>query len=513
MTDKGRFPFEPARFTGLLEEAALSAGWLGVIVDRSGGIVARAPDGAQFVAQKAPAAWVGATRQSDAGFIQGRVLSEAEVHAAYNRSKESGWVVGVAAPVTVIEAGFRRAVVLLSAGGLVLLGLACGLAFVLAKRLAAPITQLADALKTPADGSRVWPAGGLVTEVDELRSALVEATDLKAAGETLREADRRKDDFLATLSHELRNPLNAMLGWLRLLRGGRLDAAGSQRALDVIERSVNQQSRLIADLLDTSRIVAGKLTLRMEHVDWPGLVGSVVESARPGFDAKAVKLTSLLASDAGAVHGDPERLRQVVENLLSNALKFTGQDGAVTVTLARAEAGRVRLSVSDTGRGIPAEFLPYVFERFRQADSTSTRTQAGLGLGLAIVRFVVDAHSGTVRAHSAGVGEGTTFTVDLPIAPAVDEVPTLEDQPKAAATLDGLRVLVVEDDDDTRDLVATILSQNGAVLREDGREQLARVVVVLDHEDLHAVQRIRVLVGAAAVIHGRHGAGDARRDR
>jgi signal transduction histidine kinase/CheY-like chemotaxis protein len=497
------FPFEPVRFTGLLEEAALSPGWIGVIVDRSGGIVARVPDGTKFVAQKVPA-WSAATRQSDGGFVHGRILSDAEIHAAYNRSRESGWVVGVGAPVTVIEAGFRRVVLLLSAGGLALLALACGLAFVLAKRLATPITQLADALKMPADGARAWPAGGQVTEVDELRAALVEATDLRAAGETLREADRRKDDFLATLSHELRNPLNAMLGWLRLLRSGRLDAGGAQRALDVIERSVSQQSRLIADLLDTSRIIAGKLTLRMEHVDWPGLVGAVVESARPGFEAKAVTLTSLLASDAGAVHGDPERLRQVVENLLSNALKFTGPNGAVTVTLARAEAGRVRLSLSDTGKGIAAEFLPYVFDRFRQADSTSTRTQTGLGLGLAIVRFVVDAHGGSARAHSPGLGQGATFTVDLPIAAAADALPAPADRPAAAASLDGLRVLVVEDDDDTRELVAMIVAHNGAVptpvrsvrealtaLRQTRADVLVCDIAMPDDDGLTLIREVR----------------------
>ena len=280
-------------------------------------------------------------------------------------------------------------------------------------------------------------------------------------------ANQAKDEFLATLSHELRTPLNAMLGWVRLLRSGRLDEATARRGLEVIDRNVDHQAKLITDLLDISRIISGKLTLEMAVVDLTDIVASVVEAMRPVAEAKSVTVLSTpLTPGAIPVHGDGERLRQVVANLLSNAVKFTPTGGRVTVRLERV-GDLARLCVSDTGQGIRGEFLPHIFERFRQADGSSTRAEAGLGLGLAIVRHIVELHNGSVRAESPGEGKGATFTVDLPIATpredrGVDARDTSEIAGPATSRLDGVRVLVVDDDNDSRDLFTAILTQRGA---------------------------------------------------
>ena len=278
------------------------------------------------------------------------------------------------------------------------------------------------------------------------------------------EANRAKDAFLATLSHELRTPLSAMLGWIRMLRSGALDEATARRALEVVDRNVDHQAKLITDLLDISRIISGKLTLEMAVVDFAAVVASVVETMRPSAEAKSITVTSRLTPVAVPVDGDGERLRQVVANLLSNALKFTPSGGRVAVELSQA-GDRARLAVTDTGKGISGKFLPHVFERFRQADASSTRAEAGLGLGLAIVRHIVELHRGRVEADSAGEERGATFTVDLPIAAAADHpVDAVGLGEITAETIDlgGVRVLIVDDHADSRDLFAAILGRRGA---------------------------------------------------
>ena len=467
------FPFEPTQFTNLLKAAALSPEWIAVITDRQGGVVGRVPNTDAAVDRTKPGTWAARTANADEGFLKGPLLSETEVYAAFKRSKEAGWVVGVAAPVAVVDASFWRSLLALSAGGFLLLAVASAFAFVLGKRIAEPIVALADSLKTQTP--LALPHTN-VTEVEELRQALDEATarrqelvteqaaraEAEARATREQAANRAKDDFLAVLSHELRTPLNSMLGWVRLLRAGGLDAARTTHALEVIERNVAQQARLISDLLDVSRIVIGRLELNRQIVDLPALVAAVVDTVRPGAEAREITLTARLDPNAGPVHGDPDRLRQVVENIVGNAIKFTPRGGHVTIRLAREEGAR--LTVIDTGRGIEPEFLPHIFERFRQADSTSTRAHAGLGLGLAIVSHLVELHGGRVSAHSDGDGTGATFTVELPIvaAPGDASVEVRDETAGAQASLDGVKVLVVEDDADTRDLVASLLAQHGA---------------------------------------------------
>jgi PAS domain S-box-containing protein len=272
-------------------------------------------------------------------------------------------------------------------------------------------------------------------------------------------ANRGKDDFLAVLSHELRTPLQAMIGWLRLMRAGRLDAAATAKALETIERNTQTQTKLIGDLLDVSGILAGKLRVEPRSMDLLAVVEAAVQSVRAATLAKNIVLETSLEPGPMFIEGDPDRIDQVVANLLSNALKFTPGGGTVDVQLRRA-GGHARLSVADSGIGIAPAVLPHVFDRFRQADSSTTRNHGGLGLGLAVVRYLVEAHSGSVRAESAGVGGGATFVVMLPLgAEAAASDRAAEASP--AAELAGARVLVVEDDADTRDFLGYALRSAG----------------------------------------------------
>jgi signal transduction histidine kinase/ActR/RegA family two-component response regulator len=298
----------------------------------------------------------------------------------------------------------------------------------------------------------------------------LERTRLYAAEQRARAeaeaANRAKDQFLATLSHELRTPLAAVLGWARILRTAKLDAPSVARALETIERNARVQGQLIEELLDVSRIVAGKLRLEIELVELRAVVTSAVEAARPAAEAAGVRLGTTIETEAAVVSGDRVRLQQIVGNLVGNALKFTPAGGEVNVRLGTAGAC-VELVVRDTGQGIAPEFLPHLFDPFRQQDSGVARRHAGLGLGLAIVRHLVDLHGGAVLAESAGPGLGATFTIRLPVAALLRE----EDATTASEALPptpprrllgDVRVLVVDDDPDALDLVTTVLAEAGA---------------------------------------------------
>ena len=313
---------------------------------------------------------------------------------------------------------------------------------------------------------------GTNTDIDDAKQADAERTALLASEQLARRtaevANRAKDEFLTTASHELRTPLNAILGWARLLRAGELDASGYLRGIETIERNAKAQVRLIEDILDGSRIITGNLHLEIRPLDMTALVQAALDAVRPSAQGKNISLTTTIAH---SVHltGDPERLQQVVWNLVNNAIKFTPKGGAVTVRL-QCSTTEVELVVSDTGRGIGHEFLPHVFERFRQADGSTTRRHGGLGLGLALVKHLVEAHGGTVRAESEGEGRGARFIVKLPVkamlavlAPMDDSRPALDSSLSfSGASLNGVTVLVVDDEADARELVATVLRRNGA---------------------------------------------------
>ncbi len=295
----------------------------------------------------------------------------------------------------------------------------------------------------------------------ERERALAAELDARRQAEA---ASRAKDDFLAILSHELRTPLSPILAWSDLLRRHTLTPDQTDRGLAAIARNASAQARLVDELLDVSRIVSGKLRLDLRPVDVAQTVGEAVEVIRHSADAKHIELETIVEPGTYHVMGDPDRLRQVVWNLLSNAVKFTPSGGRVRVTVGRG-GGHARVVVADTGQGIPCAFLPFVFDRFRQIDTTSTRRQSGLGIGLAIVRELVELHGGRALADSPGPDQGAVFTVEIPLL-AVDRPIEVARTPRATqVTLDGLRVLVVDDDPDSNEVVRTLLASCGADVR------------------------------------------------
>lgn len=305
------------------------------------------------------------------------------------------------------------------------------------------------------------------------------------AREEAEAANHAKDEFLATVSHELRAPLNAMLGWAQILRSTRVDDKTLAHAIEIIERSARTQSRLIEDLLDTARIVSGKLRLDIQPVDLTSLIENAVEVLRPASEAKQIDIQLKLSAGREVITGDPDRLQQVVWNLLSNAIKFTPKGGRAEVRLERVDP-HVRMTVSDTGRGISPEYLPFIFDRFHQADSSSTRRSTGLGLGLSLVRHLVELHGGSVYARSPGEGQGASFIINLPLRAVLPQANDGE-RPVfggvgvlGAPSLEGVWALVVDDEDDARELVATLLQQCGASVTAVASAHEALAVLAAD---------------------------------
>jgi PAS domain S-box-containing protein len=311
------------------------------------------------------------------------------------------------------------------------------------------------------------------------RSAQRERQALEQAQFARRQAEaasRAKDDFLATVSHELRTPLTAILGWVRMLATGELDAGRQSKAIEIIDRNARTQAQLIEDLLDISRITSGKLRIAVRSVDFAAVISAATEAVRPAADAKEIRIRSQIDSSAGPILGDFDRLQQVVWNLLSNAIRFTPRGGLVKIEVKHDDS-IVELSVTDTGAGISKDFLPYVFDRFSQADSSITRVHGGLGMGLAIVRAIVELHGGTVAATSAGEGKGSTFTVRLPLsgvhrghgeAAAGSTTLTADALGDERPELAGLRILVVDDDVDTCEMLHFLFERSGAIVRVAG---------------------------------------------
>jgi signal transduction histidine kinase len=300
----------------------------------------------------------------------------------------------------------------------------------------------------------------------------------RRAREAAEEANSAKDTFLATVSHELRTPLNSILGWSQLLCEGEVDPATLKRGLDTIQRNALLQVQLIDDILDTTRVVSGKLHLELASVNLASVVRAAFDAVKPASDAKRLRTELVCIGDRFRVHGDRDRLQQAVSNLLTNAVKFTPADGQIRVELRESEK-ELQIAVIDSGKGIAQSFLPHVFDRFRQQDDASSQRHAGLGLGLALVQHIALAHGGAVVANSEGEGRGATFVLTLPRddAPQSTDIasdrPTPQNYPLPVGQLTGLRVLVVEDDVDARDLLVTILTQQGAEICQAGSFQEA----------------------------------------
>lgn len=297
----------------------------------------------------------------------------------------------------------------------------------------------------------------------ELRAYLEERADLLRREQV---ASRMKDEFLMTVSHELRTPLTAIYGWARMLVTGEIREDQKRRAIEAIERNAEAQTQLVNDLLDVSRAMSGKVQLQPRAVDLNRVVVNAIESVQPAADAKGIRLQTQLASDGRPLWGDPDRLQQVIWNLLSNAVKFTPRGGLVMVKVERSNS-EVEITVTDSGLGIDAAFLPYVFDRFRQGNAGTTREQGGLGLGLAIVRHLVELHGGSVHVESPGVGWGSTFRVLLPLTAAQNQ-PEAPSRSPAAQHLQGLRVMVVDDDAGMRDRFRAVAEDAGAEVRVAG---------------------------------------------
>ncbi len=346
--------------------------------------------------------------------------------------------------------------------------------------------------------------------------------ELRASQEALRQseaqaqaADRTKDEFLATLSHELRTPLNTILGWVTMLRGGAVRAERQPHALEVIERNARLQSELIEDLLDISRIVVGKMRLRLRPVELAPLIAAAVESLRPSAEDKGIRTESRIAASPITVRADPERVQQIVWNLISNAVKFTPPNGRIEVEL-KTERDRAHLSVRDTGVGITPEFLPHVFERFRQADSSTTRAHTGLGLGLAIVRHLVELQGGSIEAFSDGTNRGAMFVVRFPLASAAmadSPVALIVRERHAPVDLQGVRILVVDDDQSTREVLMEALGAAGArvltadsalravqLLKVESADVLISDIAMPAEDGLSLIRRVRALSGRAGRI-------------
>ena len=314
---------------------------------------------------------------------------------------------------------------------------------------------------------------------DERNQLLEREQQARAEAES---ANRIKDEFLAVLSHELRSPLNPILGWSKLLRSRKFDEKTTDRALETIERNAKLQIQLIEDLLDVSRILQGKLSLNISAVDLVTTIEAAIETVRLAAQAKGIQIQTVFDPAVGQVAGDSNRLQQVVWNLLTNAVKFTPQNGQVEVRLQRIDA-QAQIQVIDKGKGIIPEFLPHVFDYFRQADSTTTRVFGGLGLGLAIVRHLVQLHGGTVSVYSAGEGQGATFTVSLPLL-EVRPQGNQEGQPISANDLSNLKILVVDDDLDSREFVVFVLEEHGAQVKAVASAAEAIDACALEKPDL-----------------------------
>jgi signal transduction histidine kinase/CheY-like chemotaxis protein len=471
-------------------QTSIDGEWTRTIVDGQGVVVARTRSPDRFVGKRGTPSFLKRIGEASEGVYRDTTLEGVQVYVAFSRTRGSRWTAAVTVPVEVIEEPARRAMWLVIGSGLALLLISSAGALILSRHIARSITSAASAAEALAKGEHPHIKPSFIKEVNLLGASLDYSAGLLSLRENERDehlaraeaarteaenASRLKDEFLITVSHELRTPLNAILGWATLLRAGQLDKDKMQRALETIERNAKAQARLVDDLLDTSRIITGKLRLETQLVDLATVVASALDSVRHAAEAKGVDLVLQLPADVEPVLGDQNRLQQVVWNLLSNAVKFTPQGGRVEVLL-RSVDSQVEVVVRDTGMGIRAEFLPHVFDRFRQADGSTTREFGGLGLGLAIVRHLVELHGGKVQAESDGEDKGATFTIRLPFAtrqenssaPAKKHPTPIDGTPsphKSLHKLQGVRVLVVDDEPDARELISAVLKQQGAEVR------------------------------------------------
>jgi signal transduction histidine kinase/ActR/RegA family two-component response regulator len=478
---------QPETIRAVITRQHTPGDWLISIVDANGRRVARSRAHEQNLGGRlAEGVAAVVARGGEEGFGIARSLENEEIYVPYSRL-QCGWTAVLGIPTVGVQAATRRSLIVY--GGGVLLSLVLGLlaAAQVARSITRPIAELRASARALGRREPPRPPGSPIHEIRDVGRALAEAGQDLARSDAQREllllkerqareaaeaADRAKEEFLAVLSHELRTPLNAAYGWARMLQSGQIrDEATAARALDAIVRNADVQVQLIDDLLDVSRITSGKMRLDVRPVDLAEAVHGALDAVRPAAAAKEIRIDTEVEPGAGRISGDPARLQQIVWNLLMNAVKFTPRGGHVALRLAR-HGSQVELSVADDGQGIAAEMLPHVFERFRQADSSSTRRHGGLGLGLALVKHLVELHGGSVRAESEGEKRGSRFVVTLPVGgaessgawPRVPREPKREPLP-GLTPLGGVRVLLVDDDPEALTLAESILLRAGAQVR------------------------------------------------
>ena len=480
---------KPEAILEVITRQRLPDDWIISIFDANGLRVARSRAHKENLGGRASASLQALMASgAEEGVGQTRDLEGGRNYASFSRLKDSGWSAAPGIPATLVEGPAYRLLAIYGSG--ILLSIALGTlgAIGVARSINRPMGALRASAQALGRREALKPLDTSIQEIREVADALAIAADERTNGEAEREqllrreqearaaaeaANRAKDEFLAVLSHELRTPLNAVYGWARMLQAGQIRDEAAERALDAIVRNANAQVQLIDDLLDVSRVVAGKMRLDVRPVDLRAVIDGALDAVRPAAEAKTIRLQSVLDPRAGPITGDPDRLQQVIWNLLMNAVKFTPKGGRIQIHLQRVNS-HVEIVVSDTGQGIAPDVLPFVFDRFRQADSSSTRGHGGLGLGLALVKHLVELHGGRVAAQSPGEGEGATFIVKLPLT--IAEMPagfkprlhptaaTIEALPQGLR-LDGLRVLVVDDDSDALDLASSVLTGAGAAVR------------------------------------------------
>jgi signal transduction histidine kinase/ActR/RegA family two-component response regulator len=456
---------DPEALQGILVAQNLPKGWVSGLVDNNGRLIARVP--ATPPGAMASQDYLDHSRAADEGWYRGKTLEGKDTYTAFLRSNLAGWTIGYAVPAALVSGGAVRAAWLMGAGIVLSLAVAAAIGLLLSRRIARPMSKLADAAAVLGAGTRPAKVASTIYEVERLSTALSDAASaierrddevrrseagLRAHAEELRRANANKSQFLALLSHELRNPLAPLRYGLALLKMRR-DPQVDAETQAMMERQVEHLTRLIDDLLDVSRIDRGLLELRRERVAVEGIVKNGIETARPAIEAKQQELVVRLSPEPLYVEGDPVRLSQVVSNLVNNAAKFSPAGGRIEV-MARLEDGDAVLSVNDTGIGFSPDQAERIFDMFVQLDPSRSHAAGGLGIGLTIVRSLVEMHGGRIEAQSAGPGTGATFTVRLPRVDAPAQAETLAPSARPAH---GRRILVVDDNADAADSLAEIL--------------------------------------------------------
>ena len=525
--------------SAVLREQHMAPTGVVTLLDRDRRIVARSRNERHFIGRFPTRRFMEVSRVGAEGVWEDTLLEGTPAYSAFSRSPLTGWTIGVGLPRQEVDGPLRRSVLLIGGLWVGMLGLGALAAALLGRRVVRALRSASTAAMALARGEPVHPPASHLAEIQDLSAGLTTAARVleerladreraerdraSAAGEVERAlraeqaarreaeaASRLKDEFLMTVSHELRTPLTAISGWAHMLQTGVIASDQQHRAIATIHHNAQALRDLVDDLLDVSRIVSGKLRLDVRPLDVAAIVEAALDSIRPAADAKTIVLERRLDAGAAVVLGDARRLQQIVWNLLSNAVKFTPRGGVITTSLDAGD-GVVDIVVSDTGKGVAPEFLPFVFDRFRQGTAGTTREHGGLGLGLAIVRHLVELHGGSVHASNNTPAPGSTFRVQLPLMAAPH--PGEASAGKAGRSpadhdrrLDGVRVLIVDDEPQAREVLSLMLEQAGAEVVQAGsaREGLAAVrrwmptVILSDiempHEDGYAfIEQVRTL--------------------